>query len=140
MIYWEQKEVIFMDFLGKMALFCLGGGSYCGLEMLYRGRTHGSMFLAGGASFLLVGQLNRTEPRLPMPWRAVAGAGIITLVELTAGLIFNRDYAVWDYRNQPGNYHGQICPIFSSLWVGAAALVLLIYEPVAKFVDGWQER
>ena len=123
-----------MAFWSKTALFCLGGGSYCGLEMLYRGRTHGSMFLAGGASFLLVGQLNHTKPRLPLSLRAVAGAGIITLVELAAGLIFNRDYAVWDYRDQPGNFMGQICPIFSTLWIGAAALILLIYDPAEKTI------
>mgnify|MGYP007039094459 CR=1 FL=1 len=35
---------------------------------------------------------------------------IITTVELAAGLIFNRDYAVWDYRGIPGNFCGQICP------------------------------
>lgn len=129
-----------MNFLRKTALFCLGGGSYCALEMLFRGRTHGSMFLAGGAAFLLVGQLNHTEPKLPLPLRAVAGAGIITMVELAAGLLFNREYAVWDYRDRWGNWLGQICPVFSALWIAAAALVLLIYDPVEKFVDGRKER
>jgi uncharacterized membrane protein len=64
----------------------------------------------------------------------MAGAGIITMVELAAGLIFNRDYSVWDYRDQPGNYMGQICPAFSVIWIAAAALVLLIYDPVEKTI------
>ncbi len=123
-----------MAILRKLALFALGGGGYCAAELLWRGRTHGSMFLAGGAAFLLVGQLNHTEPKLSLPLRAVAGAGIITMVELAAGLIFNRDYAVWDYRDQPGNWLGQICPVFSVLWIAAAALVLLIYDPVEKTI------
>ena len=123
-----------MEFLKKGALFSLGGLAYCGLELLWRGRTHYSMFLAGGTSLLLLGKLNRTEPKLPFPFRAVVGSGIITMVELTAGLIFNRSYTVWDYRDQWGNWLGQICPLFSLLWIGIAALVLLIYDPLEKFL------
>ena len=124
-----------MDFWKKGTLFSLGGLAYCGLELLWRGRTHYSMFLAGGTSLLLLGKLNRTEPKLPLFLRAVVGSGIITMVELSAGLIFNRDYTVWDYRDQWGNWLGQICPLFSLLWIGIAALVLLIYDPLEKLVE-----
>ena len=124
-----------MEFLKKGALFSLGGLAYCGLELLWRGRTHYSMFLAGGTSLLLLGKLNRAEPKLPLFLRAVVGSGIITIVELSAGLIFNRSYTVWDYRDQWGNWLGQICPLFSLLWIGIAALVLLIYDPLEKLVD-----
>ena len=124
-----------MEFLKKGALFSLGGLAYCGLELLWRGRTHFSMFLAGGTSLLLLGKLNRAEPKLPLFLRAVVGSGIITMVELSAGLIFNRSYTVWDYRDQWGNWLGQICPLFSLLWIGIAALVLLIYDPLEKLVD-----
>ena len=126
-----------MKLLQKTALFFLGGGAYVGLELLYRGRSHGSMFLAGGASLLLIGQLNHVTPRLPPALRAVAGAGIITMVELAAGLLFNRDYRVWDYRSQPGNWLGQICPRFFLLWVGLAALVLWLYDPLEQLVGKW---
>ena len=124
-----------MGFLRKTALFALGGGVYVALEMLYRGRSHYSMFLAGGASLLLIGQLNRVTPRLPFFFRAAVGAGIITMVELAAGLVFNRDYGVWDYRSQWGNWLGQICPLFSVIWIALAAVVLLIYDPLEKLVD-----
>ena len=124
-----------MGFLRKTALFALGGGVYVALEMLYRGRSHYSMFLAGGASLLLIGQLNRVTPRLPFFFRAAVGAGIITMVELAAGLLFNRDYGVWDYRGQWGNWLGQICPLFSLIWIALAAVVLLIYDPLEKLVD-----
>ena len=105
-----------MRIVKKSILFSLGGLAYVLLELLWRGRSHISMFLAGGASLLLIGKLNYTQPKLPLPLRAVAGAGIITMVELGAGLLFNRDYGVWDYRDQWGNYMGQICPLFSLLW------------------------
>ena len=116
-------------------LFYLGGCGYVALELLFRGRSHGSMFLAGGASLVLIGHLNRVEPKLPLPLRCLAGAGIITAVELAAGLVFNRDYAVWDYREQWGNWLGQICPLFSVLWIGAAALVLLIHDPMERLLE-----
>ena len=119
----------------KGILFSLGGLAYVALELLYRGRSHISMFLAGGTSLLLIGALNHVKPRLPLPLRAVAGAGIITMVELAAGLIFNRDYGVWDYRSQPGNWLGQICPQFFLLWILLSALVLLIYDPLEKLIS-----
>ena len=77
----------------KDMLFFLGGAGYVLLELLYRGRSHYSMFLAGGVCFLLLGKLEEVEPRLPGVIRPLVGAGIITTVELAAGLIFNRDYA-----------------------------------------------
>ena len=101
-------------------LFFLGGAGYVLLELLYRGRSHYSMFLAGGVCFLLLGKLEEVEPRLPGVIRPLVGAGIITTVELAAGLIFNRDYAVWDYRGIPGNFSGQICPKFTLLWIPLA--------------------
>jgi uncharacterized membrane protein len=124
-----------MEIRKHALLFSLGGLSYCGLELLWRGRTHYSMFLAGGASLLLIGKLNHVEPKLPLPLRAVAGAGIITMVELGAGLLFNRDFTVWDYRQVPGNYQGQICLPYSLLWILLAGLVLLIYDPLEKLIE-----
>ena len=73
-----------------VGLFLLGGGGYVALELLYRGRSHYSMFLAGGICFLLLGKLEEVRPRLPGIFRPLAGAGIITMVELAAGLLFNR--------------------------------------------------
>lgn len=112
----------------QLTLFTLGGLSYVGLELLWRGRSHGSMFLAGGCCFLLLGKLNRVQPRLPLPARALAGAGIITSVELLAGLLFNRSYGVWDYRQMPLNFHGQICLPFSLIWIPVSIGAMYLYE------------
>lgn len=111
----------------KCVLFYLGGSAYMGLELLWRGRSHGSMFLAGGLCFLLIGQLGQVRPRLPVPLRALVGAGIVTMVELGAGLLFNRDYQVWDYRDQPLNFHGQICPLFTILWILVSLAAIWLY-------------
>lgn len=109
-------------------MFLLGGGGYVILELFYRGRSHISMFLAGGLCFLLIGRLERTRPRLPFPLRPMVGAGIITMVELAFGMLFNRSYTVWDYRAQPGNYQGQICPRFFLLWIPLAWAAGAVYR------------
>ena len=114
-----------MGILRKISMFALGGTAYVGLELLWRGRSHGSMFLAGGTCFLLLGALSK---RLPLPLRGIAGAGIITAVELTVGLLVNRGYHVWDYRGMPLNFMGQICLPYSLLWVPVSFGAMGLYE------------
>ncbi len=115
--------------LWKMSiLFYIGGTAYLTLELLWRGRSHGSMFLAGGLCFLLIGHLGKMEPRFSLPLRAIIGAGIVTMVELGFGLVFNRGYAVWDYRDQPGNFMGQICPVFTLLWIPVSLMAIVLYD------------
>ena len=120
----------------QIPLFFIGGTGYIGLELLWRGWSHFSMFLAGGTCFLLLGKLNDTHPRLPLLLRGAAGAGVITTVELLAGLLFNRDYSVWDYRHLPGNFHGQICLRFFLLWIPISLGAMWVYKtlqrPLAK--------
>ena len=103
-----------------------------GLELLWRGWSHGSMFLAGGSCFLLLGNLQIMRPRLSLPARALVGAGIITLVEYTAGLLFNRQYDVWDYRKMPMNLHGQVCLPFCLLWLPIGVGAMYLYELLDK--------
>ena len=118
-------------------LFSVGGVVYMGMELLWRGRSHGSMFLAGGTCFLLLGLLNRAQPRLPGWLRFPVGALVITMVELAAGLLVNRQYGVWDYRGQWGNFCGQICPAFTALWIPMAALAMTAYEWLEPLLDKW---
>ena len=114
-----------MKFGKILTLFGVGGSAYVGLELLYRGRSHISMFGAGGLCFLLLGQLR--EKSLPGAVKVGAGAGVITAVELATGLLVNRDYRVWDYRAQPGNFLGQICPVFTALWIPVSAAAMGLY-------------
>lgn len=121
-------EVVCLKFWKKILLFGIGGTGYVGLELLWRGRSHSSMFLAGGLCFLLLGKLNRTQPRLPLVLRGALGAIVITSVELLAGLLANRDYRVWDYRDLPFNFHGQVCLPFSLLWIPLSLGAMALYE------------
>ena len=126
-----------MKFWKQAVLFYLGGCAYMGLELLWRGRTHGSMFAAGGTCFLLIGHLNHVRPRLPLPLRCLAGAGIVTMVELATGLLANRQFQVWDYRDRPGNFLGQICPLFTALWVPVSLAALGLYELLGAWLSRW---
>ena len=119
-----------MGYLKKTALFTLGGSAYVGLELLWRGRSHGSMFLAGGSCFLLLGSLRKLG--LPLLFRAIAGSGVITGVELLSGLLFNRDYRVWDYRNLPLQFKGQICLPYSLLWMPLSLGAMELYRHLDK--------
>ena len=114
-------------------LFCAGGGSYVLLEILWRGWSHGSMFLAGGTSFLLLGMLSRTAIR--PAWKALLGACAITGVELAAGLLFNRNYQVWDYRNVPMSFMGQICLPFSLLWIPVGIGAMALYRAADRLLS-----
>ena len=120
-----------MNFVKKAALFAIGGGVYVGLEMLWRGRSHGSMFAAGGLCFLLLGDLRR----FPLPERIFWGPAVITAVELTTGLLVNRDFSVWDYRSLPGNFLGQICPAYIGLWLPLSLVGMALYTGAERALN-----
>ena len=124
-----------MKFGKYTTLFAIGGAGYVGLELLWRGRSHVSMFLAGGVCFLLLGQLNRVLPRIALPLRGCMGAVVITSVELLTGLLANRDYSVWDYRDMPLNFYGQICLPFSALWVPLSLGAMGLYALSERLLD-----
>lgn len=123
-----------MKYTKDALFFAVGGSAYVGLELLWRRRSHISMFGAGGLCFLLLGKLGKTP--LPRPVQGLAGAGVITAVELGTGLLVNRDYRVWDYREEPGNFMGQICPLFTALWVPVAVGGMGLY----RWLDGKMDR
>ena len=114
----------------QLILFYLGGMAYTGLELLWRGRTDGSMFVLGGGCFVALGQL-RKLPR-PLPVLVAAGAVMVTGGELLTGLLVNRDFAVWDYRGMPLNFHGQICAGYSLLWMPVSLAGMMLYDRLER--------
>ena len=121
-----------LKILKNTALFTLGGLGYVGLELLWRGRSHGSMFLAGGSCFLFLGKLDRLMRDQSILLRGIAGAGAVTAVELAVGILANREYAVWDYRDMPLNFMGQICLPFSLAWVPVSLGGMYLYRIINK--------
>ena len=116
----------------KALLFYLGGGAYMTIELLWRGRSHGSMFLLGGLCFSLLGSLHRKLPGIPLAVKQVLGAGMVTALELITGLLVNREFAVWDYRSLPLNFHGQICLNYSLLWMPLSLFGMWLNDSVSR--------
>ena len=110
----------------RSVLFYLGGTAYMTLEFLWRGRSHPSMFQLGGVCFLAIGGISRI--RLPLSLRLVVCSIVITALELLTGLLVNRDFGVWDYRQMPLNFLGQICLPFSLLWVPVSLAGMHLYK------------
>ena len=121
-----------MTIMKRFLIFLTGGVVYYGIELLWRGRSHGSMFAAGGLCLLLIGHLGEVEPKLPLPIRILVGTGIITMVELGMGLLANRSYSIWDYRGLPWNLWGQICPQFILLWMPLSWLAIVVYDRMKR--------
>ena len=97
-------------------LFMAGSWTYPAIEMLWRGETHSSMALAGGMCLCLINHIccDLLKDKNIIS-RSLAGAGIITAVELVLGLILNRllGFNIWDYSTVPFNLFGQVCLPYS---------------------------
>lgn len=118
-----------MRFWKGTLLFYLGGMAYTGLELLFRGFSHGSMFVLGGLCFVIIGKLRRIRS---LALRLITAAGVITVLELLCGLAVNREFQVWDYRQLPLNFRGQICLPFTLLWIPVSLLAVVLYNGLEK--------
>ena len=116
-------------------LFAMGGAAYCGIELIWRRWTHGSMFLLGGMCFVTLGKLGKACRRMPVLLRGLMAACVITVLELLCGLVVNRDYAVWDYREMPLNFRGQICLPFFIAWMPMGLAAMWLYGKVDGMID-----
>lgn len=100
----------------------LGALGYPVLELIWRGRTHSTMALAGGIACLLMGRCAQVKGSLAK--KALLSGLSVTGVEYLFGMIFNRRHRIWDYRREPGNIAGQICPRYFALWTLLSLSVL----------------
>ena len=109
-------------------LWYLGGMGYMLLELIWRGWSHGSMFVVGGLCFLLIGNLNTLLPDMPLVMQAVVGAVMVSAVELLSGLLINvyLGLKVWDYSNLPFSFMGQICMGYFFLWIIVAFFAVFL--------------
>ena len=124
-------EVIILKILKHTILFYIGGMAYMFLEFAWRGRSHGTMFLLGGVCFLVLGQLSRLLPVKNLIVKGLSGTAAVTALELATGLAVNRDYQIWDYRQLPFHFRGQICLLYSLRWIPVCLGAMAIY-PLAE--------
>ena len=115
------------------ALAVCGGCLYVVLELLWRGRSHWTMFLLGGLCFVLIGLLNEGIPwEMPLVLQGVMGsAAIVTPLEFATGCVVNLwlGWGVWDYSDLPFNLAGQISLPSSLLWI--------VVSIAAAILDDW---
>lgn len=110
-------------------LAAIGGFSYLGIELLYRGYTHGTMFFVGGLCFVLVGLINEFFPwDMALTSQMLLASCLITVIEYISGLILNcvLHLNVWDYSHMPYNIHGQVCLLFSIGWFFLSAIAIIV--------------
>ena len=100
------------------AVFAAGGVGYTLLELIWRGYSHWTMALTGGAclTFIYINEKNYSSS--PIWKRCLAGTLFISTAELAVGFVVNilLRWNVWDYSKRMFNLFGQICPLYSGLW------------------------
>ncbi len=101
-----------------MLIFIFGGIYYCFLEALFRGYTHWTMGITGGACFLGLFLISIKGQKQPLLLLCLEGSLLITALEFTAGSIVNLllGWHVWDYSSLRFHLFGQISLLYSIVW------------------------
>ena len=111
-------------FLRLMTLWLWGGFVFYCIELLWRGYSYPSMFVVGGVCFLVIGGINNYLPwSVGLVWQALIGGTAVTVIELISGIVLNiwLGLGIWDYSHLPFNVLGQICLLYSLIWVVLSA-------------------
>ena len=110
----------------ELLVFVIGGAAYALIEILFRGHTHWTMVLTGGACIVTLYILLEWLDQQPLAIAAMTGALMITAYEFAVGCIVNLylGWKVWDYSAMEGNLLGQICPAFTAAWFGLCFVFL----------------
>ena len=119
--------------MSKVIMFLFGSFGYGLIEIIWRGRTHLSMLLAGGICFCGFAYLAEKFKRTNIFLKAVFGSIFVTFIELVFGIFFNiiLKQNVWNYSSRPFNFKGQICLLYSLYWVALS----IIFIPLAQKVN-----
>lgn len=120
-----------------IALAVLGGGMYVLIELLWRRRTHVSMFCVGGICFALIGAIHERFRRVWMPIRCGMCAVAVTAVEFVSGCLLNRRWRlnVWDYSDQRHHIMGQVCPLYTFFWGVLSAVAWPVYRRCRGMIE-----
>ncbi len=100
-----------------LSVYAIGAGIYALIELMWRGWTHWTMLICGGACFTFMYLISGAA--LPMWLKCVICAAFISAVELGVGYLVNIMFGwqVWDYSDRAFNLMGQICPLYSFFWL-----------------------
>ena len=118
-----------MEHQKELILGIIGGFIYVCLELLWRGRSHWTMFVLGAVCFVILGCINELLTwSMPIWKQAAIGAAIITVLEFATGCVVNLwlGWNVWDYSNTFMNLLGQICLPYIILWIPVAIFGIVL--------------
>ena len=138
----KELKKFFLLIPKVVLLFVFGGLMYMGVEILFRGYTHLSMFFVGGLCFVLVGGINEKLPwNMAFVSQMMIASLLVTAVEFFAGVVLNLllGLGVWDYSTLPYNLLGQISLIFSVGWFFLSAIGILLDDWLRYLIYG-EER
>lgn len=105
----------------EVLIFIVGAAGYAGVEYLYRGYTHWTMVLTGGACLLAFYCYTKETKDTPLFVQAAAGACIVTVFEFCVGVVVNLWYGwhVWDYSRGTRQSAGADLPVVFIYMVSA---------------------
>ncbi len=124
-----------------LVLFCIGAVVYALIEILWRGYTHWTMAVIGGALFLMIGGINNwLSWDMPLCLQAIIGSLMVTGAELISGIVLNiwLGLGIWDYSQMPFNFLGQICPQFTFAWMGLSLIAIVLDDYIRYWL--WHEE
>lgn len=119
------KRLIQIFFIG-----CFSGEVYTTLEVMFRGRTHITMYILAFIVGIFIFLVNNTLFEFDTDFliQVFSCTGFATLMELIFGLTFNQDHSIWDYTGMFLNYKGQICLLFTIIWIIICGLSLILLD------------
>lgn len=114
----------------NIIIFLIGGFGYGLIEILWRGYTHPSMFLAGGVCLVIINCIAKYFSELSLFKKSLLSAFSITAVEIIIGVIVNikMQLNVWDYSRLPFNIIGQVSLLYSFLWFLLSAVIIKVFD------------
>jgi uncharacterized membrane protein len=121
MLSCAEKVLVLKLRIKKYACWCLqlftGGAGYGMLEVLWRGYTHISMFIAGGLCFWLLIRIAKLNYHIIS--NILLGGLCVTGVEFVFGCVVNLwlRMGVWDYSAERFHFMGQVCVRYTLLWI-----------------------
>ncbi len=117
-----------------LSVYAIGAGIYALIELMWRGWTHWTMLLCGGACFTFMYLISGTA--LPMLAKCLICAAFISALELGVGYLVNIIFGwhIWDYSDRPFNLMGQICPLYCLFWLALSLPGLAVCRQLRQLI------
>ena len=128
-----------------LAIWFILGTFYFTLEGIWRipkgGYANIVMLPIGGLCGICVGSINQIPKfyNMKVIYQSIIGALIVTFIEFISGLVLNcyLGLGIWDYSNLPFNILGQICLLFSLIWLSIMPLCIWLEDKIRYVL--WNE-